>query len=187
MLSRADLDRLCCAQTISPVFPWAGGDPAAIEGHLKYACATVRRKTHTLSRIEWGHYGSGYASFIDAWFYRSGEAFRSAQPPAFGEGYCGLSILLSRLSPYFAFMEGEQHWHAYGGSRGMPHRDRADRFSRAAVRQLAEEVTPLLESMGFLHAPRDFLASPLPAGIRPATALGEPPFTLFDALFYWED
>jgi hypothetical protein len=87
-------------------------DERLIEAHLRDACDAVRTTTGTQSRIMAEHYGSGYASFVDAWFFKTTSDFNvKLQRPwdrlfRFGERHTGLVVLLSRLSPYFVLMEG---------------------------------------------------------------------------------
>jgi hypothetical protein len=163
-------------------------DVQLIEDHLKGACAAVTRATGSESRVEWGHYGSGYASFVDAWFYKTTPDFDVKQPIRHYEGHIGLVVLLSRLSPYFAFMESEKHWHAHGGSSSyLPAFAMLDKLETKGVSLLARQVQPVLESCGFVRALREQLCEPLPSGLQVPTILADGGFTQFDALFYWED
>jgi hypothetical protein len=187
LLSRREIESLLFQQTISERHPWATADMRLIEGHLKGACAAVTRATRSKARIEWGHYGSGYASFVDAWFYKTTPDFNTRQPIRHGEGHTGLVVLLSRLSPYFVFMEGEKHWHVQGGSSYLPEFDMLDKLETESVSLLAQQVQPVLESCGFIRAVRKQLSEPLPSNLRVPTILTDRGFTQFDALFYWED
>ena len=187
LLTRSEVERLLSQQTISDRHPWVANDERLIEGHLKGACAAMMRATRSKSRVEWGHYGSGYASYVDAWLYKTTPDFDAKHPIRNGEGHTGLVVLLSRLSPYFVFMEGEKHWHATGGSSYLPQFDMLDRLEAQGVSRLAEQVQPVLESHGLVRAVREQLSEPLPEGLRVPTILTDRRFTQFDALFYWED
>lgn len=187
MLNLAEILQLVTARPVSRVWPWAGKDKQAIEAHLKKACAELLRKTGTRARIDRAHYGSGYASYVDAWFYRNHPDFEARQHTSTGEAHVGLMILLSRLTPYFVFLEDERHWNTSGGSHGMPSLEQVDRLNHPAIRRLADQVQPILEDMGFIRATRDLLQDPIPAGIRVPTVLSEAPYSMFDAIFYWED
>jgi hypothetical protein len=182
-----EIERLITQQAISNRHPWATFDQHLIEGHLKHACAAVIRATGTKSKVEWEHYGSGYASFVDAWFYKSAPEFNVKRPVQHGEEHIGLIVLLSRLSPYFVFMEGEKHWHVHGGSSYLPEFSMIDRLENQAVALLAQQVQPVLEHQGFIRVHREQLAEALTSKLRVPTVLTDRDFTLFDALFYWED
>ncbi|WP_174868405.1 hypothetical protein [Pectobacterium polaris] len=175
------------AQCISDEYPWVSNDEQAIEKHFKGVCAQVMRLTNTKSRIEWNHYGSGYASFIDAWFYKNTLDFDVKRPLCHGEEHTGLTVLLSRLSPYFVFMESEKNWHAQGGSQALPELGMIDRLETPAVIALSQQVQSELEKCGLVRAYKEQLTSLLPTGTRVPTVLTDRGFTQFDALFHWED
>jgi hypothetical protein len=187
LLDAAQIHRLLLQQSISDQHPWVTNDSRTIEGHFKHVCAAIVRATGAKSRIAWSHYGSGYASFVDAWFYKATSEFNPRQPVEDGEGYTGLVVLLSRLSPYFVFMEEEQSWTARGGARYLPQFDMLDRLRSQGVIELARQVQPVLESHGLIRALRTGLSTPLPDGMRVPTVLTDRGFTQFDALFHWED
>ena len=187
LLSRGEIERLLSQQTISERHPWVTNDDRLIEAHLKGACAAVTRATRSESRVEWGHYRSGYASFVDAWLYKTTPDFDVKQPIRDAEGHIGLVVLLSRLSPYFVFMQGEKRWHATGGSSYLPEFGMLDKLEAKSVSLLAGQVQPVLESHGLVRAVREQLSEPLPAGLSVPTILTARGFTQFDALFYWED
>ena len=187
LLSSAQIDRLLAQQPISELHPWVTADEDVVEGHLKSACAAVARGTRAESKIDWGHYGSGYASFVDAWFYEPTAEFNANNPIRYGSEYVGLVVLLSRLSPYFVFMEGEKHWHAHGGSSYLPAFDMLDDLKNKGVLRLAQQIQPILEHHGLVRAYRPELADALPTCIKVPTNLADREYTQFDALFYWED
>jgi hypothetical protein len=187
LLSHPEIESLLSQQTISERHPWVIHDVRLIEAHLMGACAAVTRATRSESRVEWGHYGSGYASFVDAWFYKTTSDFNVKQPIPHWEGHTGLVVLLSRLSPYFVFMEGEKRWHADDGSSYLPEFAMLDKLETKSVSLLARQIQPVLESCGLIRAVRGQLSEPLPSGQRVPTILTDRGFTQFDALFYWED
>lgn len=191
LLSPHDITRLLLhpvAQCISDEYPWVSNDEALIDKHFKGVCAQVMRVTHTQSRIEWNHYGSGYASFIDAWFYKNTPDFNAKRPVHYGEEHTGLTVLLSRLSPYFVFMESEKQWDVHGGGyQALPELEMIDRLETPAVIALSQQVQSELEKCGLVRAYKEQLASLLPTGTRVPTVLTDRGFTQFDALFHWED
>lgn len=147
LLSRGEIERLLSQQTRSELHPWVTNDERLIEAYLKGACAAVTRATRSEARVEWGHYGSGYASFVDAWLYKTTPDFNVKHPIRHGEGHIGLVVLLSRLSPYFVFMQGEKRWHASGGSSYLPEFDMLDKLEAKSVLLLARQ--PFSRAMGW--------------------------------------
>ncbi|KEZ00951.1 hypothetical protein GQ57_37930 [Burkholderia sp. MSh2] len=187
LLSNEKIELLLTQQPISDRHPWVTCDEAVIDDYLRNACDAIERTTGARSHIEWGHYGSGYASFVDAWFYKDTPEFDVARPRPLWESHVGLVVLLSRLSPYFVFMEGEKHWHLREQGSYLPAFDMLDRLENKGVQQLAKDVQPVLESYGLARATRIELSDSLPPGTYVPTILNDRGHTQFDALFYWED
>ena len=187
LLSLHQVKALLSKRSISDRHPWATNDEQAIDAFYASVCGEVSHATGTLSRIEWAHYGSGYASYIDAWFYKASPEFNVRKPLRYGNEHTGLVVLLSRLSPYFVFMEGEKTWHAGGGSSYLPESGMVDHLPTEAVAALASQVQPILESRGLVRALRESLMEPLPPDLQVPTILAHRGVTQFDALFYWED
>lgn len=187
--SRSQIDALLSQQPITTQQPWSTADEFAVDNFYRQVCAEACRMTDTLSRIEWNHYGSGYASFVDAWFYRAAPGFDVDITLVDGKGseHKGLIVLLSRLSPYFVFMEGEKYWHAKGGGGYLPHRDMTDRLTTPAIAVLAERMQAALESLGLVRLFQKDLSAALPADTKVPTILSDDEYTQFDALYYWED
>jgi len=187
LLSPIEIERLISQQTISDLYPWATADDDLIEGHIKGACAAVIRATGAKSKVQWNHYGSGYASYVDAWFYKATPEFNVLRPIGQGEEHTGLIILFSRLSPYYAFMEGEKHWEAHTASSYLPEFHMVDQLKSPGVIELVRLVSPILENQGFIRARKEQLTEPLPSTCQVPTVLNDRGFSQFDALFYWED
>jgi hypothetical protein len=187
LLCIEEIERLLLGEPISAHHPWVTKDDRLIEDHLRRACGAVRSITKTEARIEWNHYGSGYASFVDAWFYRPASEFNVRKSLKFGEEHTGLVVLLSRLSPYFAFMEGEQRWNAQGSSSYLPDFSALDKLEAESVALLAQQAQSILEGHGLIRAYHEQLSEPLPASLHVPTILTSGGFKQFDALFFWED
>ena len=68
----------------------------------------IEREHGLRARVEWGHYGSGYASFIEAWFYPADGRARLPPLQAGDERHAGLVVLLSRLSRYCVLGQDER-------------------------------------------------------------------------------
>lgn len=128
-LSLDDLTNLASQRPIGGRHPWDSNDEAQVDGFYRRVCAELERTLPAASRIAWGHYGSGYASFVDAWFYREERDFKTGK----GDQHIGLVILLCRLAPCFVFMQGEKWRHATGGSSYLPALDMVDRLDSPAV------------------------------------------------------
>ncbi|WP_217907426.1 hypothetical protein [Massilia sp. BJB1822] len=172
-ISDNEISNLLSQQTISPQYPWATNDSQEVEKFFKFVIPDLERKSHVKSRIEWSHYGSGYASFVDAWFYRESADFATKYQPTHGKSYTGLVALLSRLSPYFVLLEGEKSWSENGGSSYLPQFDAIDAFQTLSVAELAEQVQPILEGHGLIRLSHSMLDKPLNPKFHVPTVLTE--------------
>ena len=186
-LSSSDIDALLAGKTVGDAYPWSTGDSDLIEGHYKMVCAAIERTCQVQSHIEWNHYGSGYASFVDAWFYRPEAGFAPTQSTDCENEYVGLVVLLSRSSPFFALSEGEKGWSASRGHSYLPNLEAIDRLTVPSVQALAESCTAILEAHGLRRLRADILSHPLPPGTRIATNLSDRSYSYFDAIFNWDD
>lgn len=187
MLSDLEVNRLLKQQSITERQPWCTEAEQQVDAFYRLVIERVKQRAECLSLAEWDHYGSGYASYIEAFFYRDTPDFAVDQPLRYGNERKGLVVLLSRLSPYYVFMEYERRWHKHGGSSCLPDGTSVDVLTAPAVSQLALQVQPVLDAQGLIRLHAADLAEPLQPGIRVPTILGDPPYTRFDALFYWED
>lgn len=183
LLSSDDITALLAGQPITDGAPWAGGDSAAIDAHLLDACRAIEQALGARSRIEWDDYGSGYASFVDAWFYLPQPGHEADVDQA----HTGLVVLFSRLSHYVVMMEGHKRWHGQGSSSYMPSFDMVDGLKDAAVIRMAEVAQAELARRGFVRIHRAAISAALPDDLQVRTNLSDPPYTQFDALFHWED
>jgi hypothetical protein len=187
MFSPQQVEKLLSQQSISDRKPWSSNDPVAVEEYYKNVCADLMTRTGTSSKIEWNHYGSGYASFIDVWIYKPTENFSVNYPGKRGEAYEGLCILLSRLSPYYVFLQGSKSWEAQGGSSYLPAYEALDNLTHTSIITLGVDVQEILTSQGLVRVFKSELSLPIDSSIRVPTILSDGPFVEFDALFYWED
>lgn len=163
--------------------PWASDDRSAVDAHLRTAVGLVAAQLGLQHRTEFDSYGSGYASFVDAWFHRPTPEFQTGP----GNSYAGLVVLLCSESPHFVLGEGEKSWHDRGSSSYLPDFDFIDQFTVPAVEALVPAVERILVDFGMIRLSKNDLAAALPADIEIPTILSDPPFRLFDAMFYWED
>jgi len=92
ILTDANLQDLIHDRPITDQLPWASRDDALIRAFYQAIVRTVRA-THWLSCTVSPAPGSGYASFIEAYFYQEGD-------------YRGLAVYFSKLSPYYVIGEG---------------------------------------------------------------------------------
>ena len=183
----AEVARLVQGQPVRLPLPFDPADDESIRRFYGNLVKQIERADGLRARVEWGHYGSGYASFIEAWFYPADG--RASLPPhqAGDERHAGLVVLLSRLSRYFVLGQDEHSWSANGGSGGLPNFSTVDDLTHPALLPHVAPMTALLTAAGLRRLSRADLAAPLPPDVRVPTILSDQPFRQFDALFHWED
>lgn len=181
-LSDDDLAALRSRRDFSGEYLWNLDEEKAVDDYYRRVCADLEDVLWAKSRIESGSYGSGYASYIDAWFFRDDADFKTGQ----GNNFRGLVVVLSRLAPCYAFGEGHKSGTRTGGSSYLPHLSMIDHFEPPVAR-LAAAAEPVLDSYGLHRMFKDDLAGLLPSDWKVPTILSDPPYTVFDALFHWED
>ena len=133
--SAGEVERLIQGQPIREPLPF---DPASDEATRRFyegLVQQVEREQGLRSRVEWNHYGSGYASFIEAWFYPADDR---ARLPGREKGHVGLVVLFSRLSRCFVLgQDGEEvvlRWQRQRRVAQLQHRGRHHPPGDPAVR-----------------------------------------------------
>ena len=182
-LSNAQIEKLITGKSISEEWPWSTNNEATVDNHIKDIIYEVRRKMRLLDKTEYGHYGSGYASYVDSWLYRNDEKFRLGA----GNNFVGMVVLFSRLSKFYVAGEGAKTWTSEESSSYLVNFDFVDKFQYSPTRNIANDVCSLLESRGLTRLFAHDLSEVLPGDINIPTILSEPPYRHFDALYYWED
>ncbi len=183
LLTEAEIASLLRQESITDELPWNTGDERAIDSSIAETIAEVRRTHRLQDQTEFGHYGSGYASFVDCWLYRNELAFKYDS----GDCYWGLVVLFSRLSNYYVLGEGQKTWHEKSSASYMPSFEFVDKLLHPAVISIADDVCAVLDRRGFVRAHAANLSELLPASTEVPTILCDPPYRHFDALFHWED
>lgn len=184
ILTETQIDTLLRQQSISNEWPWSTNDERVIDKNIKDIVAEIRRKTNVEDKTEYGHYDSGYASFVDCWLYRRDDDFRYRP----GDSYYGLVVLFSRLSNYYVIGQGKKSWDKTGGASYLPDFDFVDNIDHQPVAELAPRVIDILNQRGLKQLHKTDLRAKLSRGVSVPTIMAAASvFYHFDALFYWED
>jgi hypothetical protein len=185
-LSDADLRSLLAGRPFGLGTVYAGGDEAAIEGFLRGVVSGLARSALVAAEADFGHYGSGYASYVDVFCPKRGG--RSTTEANDVQWIDGLVIYLSRLAPVAALGPSQRTRHRTGGSSDYLDASKVGLLPPGDWSAEANEVrAKLAENYGFTLLGQDELNRPLPFNADIATVLGDRPYRVFDAIFYWED
>lgn len=192
IFSEQQLEALMDVRPICDRPPWSLSltDDREVVQFYRAIIETLNARLNLKCEVEHG-YGSGYASYIDAWFYpaQGGSPVRR-----YGDSECreGLVILFSTLSDYYAIGQGEKckNRSGSGGSGYLPDLAMIDKVTASHLLYLVPKIEKVLEQEFFLkRIGATPLSEPIPSHLRhhEATNLGDPPYRVFDALFYWYD
>jgi len=177
--------RLVAAHQCTSKPPWSPRNDDAIEHELERVVKALAAELNVEFRAEFDHYGSGYASFVDAWLFRRDSSFRKSVG---ADHFTGLVVLLSRLTPIYCFLEGEKTWASNGSASSyLPAFEGVDALGTDAVATLSRQVEQWLEGQGYVRLRKPALDRLLPEGVAVPTILTDGPYREFDALFHWED
>lgn len=183
IFTEAQITALLAQRSITNKWPWSTNDEATIDGNIRNIIAKVRQDVSLLDKTEYGHYGSGYSSYVDCWLYREGMNFQFST----GNYYWGLVVLFSRLSNYYVIGEGQKTWSEKGGSSYLPAFEFVDQVRQPATLSILDDVCAVLNSQGLVRLYAAELSRVLSDEIQVPTILEDPPWRDFDAIFYWED
>lgn len=183
ILDNSQIGSLLSQRAITNRWPWSTNNEETIDNHWKSIVSEVCHSFQMKHKSEFGHYGSGYASFVDTWFYRETDEFR------FDSGNCfiGLVALFSRLSDYYVVGQGQKTWHEKGGSSYLPDYEFVDRINQKPIVSIVDEVCSVLDKQNLKRLKKDELSPLIDPAFQVPTILSDPPYRYFDAIFYWED
>ncbi len=178
------LKRLYEAPPIGNIPFYESGALDVVESYLRETVAYLSRSLLVTVEADFDSYGSGYASFVEVFCYkRDGSSTK-----AFGTGsrITGIVYCLSRHAPVVAFGWDNRTRHATGGSFSLPFKERST-LPEGDWDEVHREITGELRQRGFEIADEALLERPLPFAAKIETNLNEPPYRLFDLLFFWYD
>lgn len=185
MMHGLDLDAFLSDRPHGDTPPWSTGDSIAIENRLRRMVESIAKATRSEVHAEFGHYGSGYASFVEAFLSQDNEAFHV--PWQSGRAVTGVWLALSRLSRVFCVGSGIRTWGDDGSSSSsMPCLEDVDDFREPHLMAFAHRLISVPELTVWRRLTTFELASQLPAGRFVHTNLGDG-HSVFDAVFHWED
>jgi hypothetical protein len=166
-------------------FPPVRTPEAALESFYAGLVKEITHFSGCAEKTEWGHYGSGYASFVDAWFYFPDGRARGTSTTS--EHHYGIYVLLSRLSCFFVVGQGEKTWQRDTSSSYLPDLSSIDSVTHPALLPLELQIDSFLGGAGLTRLRRADLELAIgPEHVVP-TIMSEPPFMQFDALFFGVD
>ncbi|MEU8178248.1 hypothetical protein AB0C14_35730 [Microbispora hainanensis] len=168
---------------------WAGG-AEAVDGYLRRVVADLNRIPElVVEHAEFGHYGSGYASFVDVLLTRRDGSARRVDPVG-----CttveGLSVALCRLAPIACILSPAKRSHhpAGRGHHSMPSLDTVAETPILGWEKGCEQISQALNRHRLMLVGPRLLSRPALPRLKIDTKLGDGPlYSIFDVWFHWMD
>ena len=178
------LERVIAGKVVGEHEAYKNGSDNKIKGHIKTTIHDLEQSKTILLETE-DSYGSGYASYIDVFCYKTGG--RSSQVKSGTTYIDGIAIYLCKLAPVAVVGAMGKSRSPSGGTFGFLRAEDSNTFPPGDWTEMEAEIRHKLEKHGFeILGPRE-LKKNLPFIAEIETNLGDPPYTIFDAFFNWMD
>lgn len=130
-------------------------------------------------------YGSGYASYVDVFCWKRDGS--STQVDQYETNIDGIRVYVNRLAPVAIIGSDQVTKHRNGGSSGFIHSHTINVLPPGDWEEQVEGIKKVLTMYQYKILDSTYLNQPLPFQAKIPTILADPPYKIFDALFYWED
>lgn len=171
---------------VGNAWPYNGGSDEDIEAHLHQIVAHLEASSAISVEADFNSYGSGYASFVEVFCFKKDGSTRRRFLGS-GEKVIGIQVYISRLAPVAVYGAEERTRHAHGGSSGLLTHEGVGTIPQGNWQAVLEEIASKLISSGIDVADAATIGKLLPFHADIETNLGEPPYRVYDLLFYWYD
>ena len=175
------------------VGPWAelGMDAAAVDKLLHGVVAALEsRHEITVERAEFGHYDSGFASYVDVLVTRRDGSLRTVGADG-SVRVRGITLLLCRLAPIAALLRdgGRSSGPGGRGTHSLPERALLADGQIDGWQEACQAITTVLDRFGIVIPESYVLRAPALDGLKIDTNLADrrEGYVLFDVWFHWED
>lgn len=184
IISSAQLREAILDKRIGRAEPYSVSSEA-VEAYLHNVVLELQQRASLEISAIFNHYGSGYASYVDVFCEKAQGRSKVQQG---NELYShAIVVYLCRLAPVAIYGAGlkikrpqsESYRHIrLEGLATTPEGDWATEL---------EDIVTVLKKLGFTLLDKESLVQPLAFKAKIRTSFGTLPYTVFDALFHWED
>jgi hypothetical protein len=130
-------------------------------------------------------YGSGFASYLDVFcFKKDGSSSRAS---GLSTTIDGIALYLCKLAPVAVIGAMTKTKSKNGGSSSFLRPNDLNTFPDGDWNAIISEIKQKLEKQNFVLLEPKVLKQEMPFEAQIPTILGDPPYQIFDAFFYWED
>lgn len=185
-ITQTIIDKSVTQQPFGTFEPFLTGDDDDAASFYRGVLSVLEKLPGVSVVRELDHYGSGYASYVAAFLHPSDG--RSQRDFVYYIETTGLLLYLSRLAPIAVFGASSRtdNKRDKGSSSGFIDVDNVGRLPDGDWAPFLATITACLHSFRIEFLPREPLLLPAPDGVSIPT-LFDPPYHVFDTLFYWMD
>jgi hypothetical protein len=184
-LSETTLRKLIAGQPSGDMAPYQAGDADEIERYLKRILRDLEDSRNIKLSADFNHYGSGYASYVDVFCWKKDGSAESTVKDCCTTN--GISLYLNRLAPCAVWGVNQRTQSAQSGSYGFLRVETMGVHPPGDWSEFIAEVERKLKKWNIEIPSRERLLPSLSFEVTIPTILSDPPYHVFDALFYWED
>jgi hypothetical protein len=130
-------------------------------------------------------YGSGYASYLDVFCYKKDGS--SSRVSGLNTTIEGIALYICKLAPVAVMGAMTKTKSKNGGSSSFLCPEDLNKFPAGDWNSVIFEIKNKLEKQNFMLLEPKVLKRKMPFEVEIPTILGDPPYKIFDAFFYWED
>lgn len=174
--------------------PFSSGNWEKSDNYLKQIVSSLKDIKSIELDADFNHYGSGFSSYVHIYLSKrdQSDVKISINGKLSTHETNGLMIYLCRLAPFAVYSEGkwiktyrDEKWQS--GSSHYIEPEEIGTTPRIDWKHELIEINKVLDQFGMTFLAREELDIEIDFDITIPTILSDPPYKVFDCLFYWED
>lgn len=171
--------------------PFNTNDIGKVRHYIKVMLGRLSDNHNLNVEADYKSYGSGFASYINIKISKKDKSDMTIVKEKNGtyEQIDGLYIYVSLLSPYWYFGKGYWWKNRLTGGSGDSFLQPEDinLFNKILWSRQVEEITNLFDEFRYRLLTEKEVEKQLWFNMNIKTVLNDPPYTVFDCFFHWED
>ncbi|WP_010098295.1 hypothetical protein [Ornithinibacillus scapharcae] len=185
--SNQELQRIIAGDPIGVFYPYnlKEYNHQEIDTYISKVVGSFGGIRNLLHEADFNSYGSGYASYVDVFCWKRDGT--STQIDEYETTIDGIRVYINRLAPIAILGSDQVTKHRNGGSSGFIHSHTVNRLPPGDWTEQVESIKKVLDKFQYKIMDKSYLHQALPFQAKIPTILADPPYKIFDALFYWED
>jgi hypothetical protein len=184
-LSKSILRQIIAGHPVGEAWPYHGGSDGDVETYLEACVEDINTSERIIAGAHFNHYGSGYASFVDVFCYRTDNS--STIEYGTVTEYRGITLYLCRLAPIAVYGKNTRTIGPRVSSASFLSAENVGTVPDHSWDGIIQDIQAKLINRGLSILDQLTARQPLSFDASISTNLSDPPYRVFDALFYWED